>query len=214
MSKKIIILNGSPRKAGNTTALTAEFKKGAEEAGIKGNQMQMIDAHLVQLGDGLPGHGLGHIDEQDPGSGRNLLQLPELAPAEGDLHGHDLAVHGHMAGHFLCGTVGIGGHHEQVCPGQDSHGRSVLDIVDGYIRIGAKQAFHIFAVGPPGPGVQTDNRNTFFFITFSSSTIYLTIFLYYGDFRKGIFIAASCPPQAGAFRTYDRKAGMVFAVKL
>lgn len=33
MSKKIIILNGSPRKTGNTTALTAEFKKGAEEAG-------------------------------------------------------------------------------------------------------------------------------------------------------------------------------------
>ena len=33
MSKKIIIFNGSPRKAGNTTALTAEFKKGAEEAG-------------------------------------------------------------------------------------------------------------------------------------------------------------------------------------
>ena len=33
MSKKIIILNGSPRKAGNTAALTAEFKKGAEEAG-------------------------------------------------------------------------------------------------------------------------------------------------------------------------------------
>lgn len=33
MSKKIIILNGSPRKAGNTSALTAEFAKGAEEAG-------------------------------------------------------------------------------------------------------------------------------------------------------------------------------------
>ena len=33
MSKKIIILNGSPRKKGNTTALTAEFTKGAEEAG-------------------------------------------------------------------------------------------------------------------------------------------------------------------------------------
>ena len=33
MSKKIIILNGSPRKNGNTTALTAEFTKGAEEAG-------------------------------------------------------------------------------------------------------------------------------------------------------------------------------------
>ena len=33
MGKKIVILNGSPRKMGNTTALTAEFTKGAEEAG-------------------------------------------------------------------------------------------------------------------------------------------------------------------------------------
>ena len=33
MAKKIIILNGSPRKNGNTSALTAEFKRGAEEAG-------------------------------------------------------------------------------------------------------------------------------------------------------------------------------------
>ena len=33
MSKKIIILNGSPRKRGNTSALTAEFTRGAEEAG-------------------------------------------------------------------------------------------------------------------------------------------------------------------------------------
>lgn len=33
MSKKIVILNGSPRKAGNTAALTAEFTKGAKESG-------------------------------------------------------------------------------------------------------------------------------------------------------------------------------------
>ena len=33
MGKKIIILNGSPRKKGNTSALTAEFTRGAEEAG-------------------------------------------------------------------------------------------------------------------------------------------------------------------------------------
>ena len=33
MGKKIIILNGSPRKNGNTSALTAQFRKGAEEAG-------------------------------------------------------------------------------------------------------------------------------------------------------------------------------------
>ena len=33
MAKKIVILNGSPRKNGNTTALTDAFKKGVEEAG-------------------------------------------------------------------------------------------------------------------------------------------------------------------------------------
>ena len=33
MGKKIVILNGSPRKGGNTSALTAEFTKGAEESG-------------------------------------------------------------------------------------------------------------------------------------------------------------------------------------
>ena len=33
MGKKIIILNGSPRKNGNTSSLTAEFRRGAEESG-------------------------------------------------------------------------------------------------------------------------------------------------------------------------------------
>ena len=33
MAKKIVILTGSPRKNGNTAALTTAFKKGAEEAG-------------------------------------------------------------------------------------------------------------------------------------------------------------------------------------
>ena len=33
MNKKIIILNGSPRKSGNTAALIAAFTKGTEEAG-------------------------------------------------------------------------------------------------------------------------------------------------------------------------------------
>lgn len=33
MSRKSIILNGSPRKNGNTSALTAAFTKGAEESG-------------------------------------------------------------------------------------------------------------------------------------------------------------------------------------
>jgi len=33
MGKKIVILNGSPRKNGNTSALAAEFARGAKEAG-------------------------------------------------------------------------------------------------------------------------------------------------------------------------------------
>lgn len=33
MGKKIVILNGSPRKKGNTSALAAEFTRGAKEAG-------------------------------------------------------------------------------------------------------------------------------------------------------------------------------------
>jgi len=33
MGKKIVILNGSPRKKGNTSALAAEFTRGAREAG-------------------------------------------------------------------------------------------------------------------------------------------------------------------------------------
>ena len=33
MSKKIVILNGSPRKNGNTAGLVKEFTKGAQESG-------------------------------------------------------------------------------------------------------------------------------------------------------------------------------------
>ncbi len=33
MGKKMIVLNGSPRKNGNTSALTASFRKGAEKNG-------------------------------------------------------------------------------------------------------------------------------------------------------------------------------------
>ncbi len=33
MSKKIVILNGSPRRSGNASALVKAFTRGAEEAG-------------------------------------------------------------------------------------------------------------------------------------------------------------------------------------
>ena len=32
MGKNIVVITGSPRKAGNTTALTAEFIRGTEES--------------------------------------------------------------------------------------------------------------------------------------------------------------------------------------
>lgn len=41
MAKTIVILNGSPRKNGNTSALTAAFAKGAAEAGN-----QVTEFHL------------------------------------------------------------------------------------------------------------------------------------------------------------------------
>ena len=41
MAKKILILNGSPRANGNTSALTAQFKKGAEEAGNTVTEFQL-----------------------------------------------------------------------------------------------------------------------------------------------------------------------------
>ena len=44
MGKNIIILNGSPRKTGNTSALTAELKRGAEEAGNK-----VTEFHLAHM---------------------------------------------------------------------------------------------------------------------------------------------------------------------
>ena len=41
LSKKIIILNGSPRAKGNTSALVNEFTRGAEEAGCEVTTFQL-----------------------------------------------------------------------------------------------------------------------------------------------------------------------------
>ena len=45
-------------------------------AGIEGNPVNVGDAELLQLGDGLPGHGLGHVDKQHPAARGKLLELP------------------------------------------------------------------------------------------------------------------------------------------
>ena len=46
MAKKIVILNGSPRANGNTSALTAQFKKGAEEAGNTVTEFQLSKMNI------------------------------------------------------------------------------------------------------------------------------------------------------------------------
>jgi hypothetical protein len=62
MSKKIIILNGSPRANGNTSALTAQFKAGAEEAGN-----EVTEFHLSKMKiDGCLGCWHGGEDPEHP----------------------------------------------------------------------------------------------------------------------------------------------------
>ncbi len=47
MSKRIVILNGSPRMKGNTIGLVEAFKQGAEEAGhtVEVFNLQRMDIH-------------------------------------------------------------------------------------------------------------------------------------------------------------------------
>lgn len=70
MAKNIIILNGSPRPKGNTSALTAEFKRGAEEVGNKVTEFQLsrmkINGCLGCWGGGKdPGHPCAQRDDME-----------------------------------------------------------------------------------------------------------------------------------------------------
>ena len=46
MNKKIVVLNGSPRPSGNTSALIREFVKGAEEAGNSVTAFSLHDMNI------------------------------------------------------------------------------------------------------------------------------------------------------------------------
>ncbi len=70
MGKKIIILNGSPRKNGNTSALTAQFKRGAEEAGN-----EVTEFFLPQMKiNGCMGCWQGGKDSEHPCSQRDDME--------------------------------------------------------------------------------------------------------------------------------------------
>ena len=47
MSKRVVILSGSPRKNGNSEILCQQFAKGAEEAG---HQAELVRVHELQIG--------------------------------------------------------------------------------------------------------------------------------------------------------------------
>ena len=80
MGRKIVVLNGSPRKRGNTSALVREFTRGAEEAG-----------HTVTefLLDGMDIHGCkgcfgGHSGRDCPCVQRD--DMDQIYPAVKDCH--------------------------------------------------------------------------------------------------------------------------------
>jgi len=78
MSRKIIILNGSQRRKGNTSALTAAFRKGAEEAGH-----EVTEFHLAQMKiNGCVGCWRGGKDPEHPCSQRDDME--QIYPAYRD----------------------------------------------------------------------------------------------------------------------------------
>lgn len=47
MSRKVIVLNGSPRTKGNTSALVAEFARGARELGCEVEIFQLDKMNII-----------------------------------------------------------------------------------------------------------------------------------------------------------------------
>ena len=81
MAKKIIILNGSPRPNGNTSALTAEFARGAEEAGN-----QVTEFHLSGMKiNGCLGCWHGGKDVEHPCAQRDDMEQIYPAYREADI---------------------------------------------------------------------------------------------------------------------------------
>jgi len=78
MAKKIVILNGSPRKNGNTSALTEQFRKGAEEAGHEVTEFFLAHMNI----NGCLGCWRGGRDSDHPCSQRDDME--QIYPAYRD----------------------------------------------------------------------------------------------------------------------------------
>lgn len=78
MSKKIVILNGSPRRKGNTSALTAEFSKGATESGNIVTEFFLGDMNIS----GCKGCFGGHSSKECPCVQKDDMQ--QIYPAVKD----------------------------------------------------------------------------------------------------------------------------------
>ena len=81
MGKKIIILNGSPRIKGNTSALTAAFRRGAEEAG---NEVQEFFLGKMKI-KGCLGCWHGGKDAEHPCTQRDDMEKIYPAYKEADV---------------------------------------------------------------------------------------------------------------------------------
>ena len=81
MSKKVVILNGSPRRNGNTSALTAAFKKGAEEAGHTVSEFHLSEMKI----NGCLGCWHGGRDMDHPCTQRDDMEKIYPAYVEADV---------------------------------------------------------------------------------------------------------------------------------
>lgn len=81
MSRKIIILNGSPRRHGNTSALTSAFRKGAEEAGHEVTEFNLAQMKI----NGCVGCWRGGKDPEHPCSQRDDMEQIYPAYREADV---------------------------------------------------------------------------------------------------------------------------------
>lgn len=81
MARNILILNGSPRKGGNTSALTAEFKRGAEEAGNNVTEFHLSSMKI----NGCIGCWRGGKDPEHPCTQRDDMEMVYPVYREADI---------------------------------------------------------------------------------------------------------------------------------